>query len=94
MYAEQNTFRRLVFMALSCVLLTSPASRTILGTDPRATFHLDSSSNAGNGAAAAASSCSSPPRVGLSLVGVTPRSLCLPPPRPATNASPVPAPAP
>lgn len=71
--------------SLQVLRLTSPASRTILGTELRVTFHLDSSSKAGNGAAVP--SCSSSPGAAFPL-GEPPRSLCfLPPPRTATKAS-------
>lgn len=69
-------------------VLTSPANRTILGTEARVTFHLDSSSNAGNGAAVPPSS--SPPGAAFSF-GDRPRSLCFLPPRAAAKAPRVPS---
>lgn len=65
--------------------LTSPASRTILGTDPRVTFHLDSSSNAGSGAAPPRSF--SPPPGSAFPREAAPLSRCFLPPPPVTNTS-------
>lgn len=59
------------------VVLTSPASRTILDTDPRVTFHRDSSSNTGN-SEAALRTLSSPPSLS-----------CVPPPLPMAAMPPV-----